>query len=79
MGHLKKIMIHLIANIKHASVRSVASTTAIKKWMIWLRGAVQAYIQADKISRYVALKPVPKFNLPPDMRLQVLKYLYGLS
>lgn len=76
---LNQMMIHHIANIRHGSVRTIASTDAIKKWLIWFRDSVQTYVQEDDMSRYITLKPAPEFNLPPDVLLRVLKYLYGLS
>lgn len=75
---LKKMMIQYIANIRHGSVRTITSAAATKKWIIWFRDAVQAYIKADAMYRYIALKTAPEFNMPPSVLWRVTKYLYGL-
>lgn len=76
---MKQIMIHNAANIRHGTTRKVMSTVAVHKWKLWLKDSFQAFGQTGVMTRYVALEPAPEFDLDPDVLLEVLKYLYGLS
>lgn len=72
-------MIHNSLNIKHGSIRTIASTATIRRWLIFLKDGVQAYIQSDELTRYIAQIPAPEFGLARRILLRVLKFLYGLS
>lgn len=56
---MTKLMIHNSINIKQFSTRTMASTAAIKRWKIWLREAVQDFIQCAEMTLYVVLRPAP--------------------
>lgn len=79
LDRMKRLIIHNSMNFRHGSIRLTVSTTEIKKWNLWFKDAVQAYIQAEKITRYVALLPAPEFDPRPHIFLRLLKFLYGLS
>lgn len=76
---MKRLMIHNYANIRHGSVRTLTSTVENKNLKIWLDYAVEAYNQVEKMSRYIALKSAPEFNMEPDVLLQLLRYLLRVS
>lgn len=73
---MKKLFIYNSINIKHVSLRITASKAAIMKWLIWLKDAIQAFIQSEEMKRSILLRPKPEFNLPPGTLLKLLKYLY---
>lgn len=69
-GHMdrhKKLMIHSSPNIRHGTTREVVSTSAIRKWRICLKDAVQTFSQTNIMTRYVALEPAPELGLDPDV------------
>lgn len=81
-GHcdiMKIMMIHDSANIRHGSIRPVASTAAKKEWIVCTKDATQAYIQGEDLTIFIVLIPPPELELPPGIVLKVCKYFYGLS
>lgn len=48
---IKKLMIHDSPKVKKSSVRTISSTASIKERRMWLKEAIQAFIQGHDMTR----------------------------
>ena len=77
---LKTSLVHNNPTVKPHSVRLLIGLASVLGCRLFSTDVTQAYLQsADKLMRYVYLKPSKEFELPPDKMLKLLEPLYGLA
>lgn len=75
----KNVLLPNSPTVLQSSIKMITSTTAPKKFKIWINDVTQAYLQStENLLRNIYLHPIPDLTISSDELLLLLRVIYEL-